>query len=176
MSARDPILLCAGMDGVRGLCRGEREFARFLAMPEGWKENRIDAYIQRGICLQRLGRCGEAKQSCLASLAIAPPRAEALCVLGELEMQEEAWQAAVFWYRAALLCGKPTEGGAFISPDVYGYIPALQLCVCYDRLGRIHAGVADERARAAGKARGTAVALENRKYFEKRLFEQTGGE
>ena len=112
-----------------------------------WIENRIDACVQRGICLQKLGRRAEAKQSCLASLAIAPPRAEALCALGELEMQEEAWQAAAFWYRAALLCGRPEEGGAFVCPDVYGYVPALQLCVCYDRLGRIRqASQMNERA------------------------------
>lgn len=175
MSARDRYYYAREWMALGDYAAGEREFARFLAMPEGWKENRIDAYIQRGICLQRLGRRGEAKQSCLASLAIAPPRAEALCVLGELEMQEEAWQAAVFWYRAALLCGKPTEGGAFISPDVYGYIPALQLCVCYDRLGRIRQA-SQMNERALLEKPGDAVALENRKYFEKRLFEQTGGE
>ena len=47
----------------------ERAFAQFLAMPDGWIENRIDAYIQRAECLQRLGRRAEARQSLLASLA-----------------------------------------------------------------------------------------------------------
>ena len=37
----------------------ERAFAQFLAMPDGWIENRIDAYIQRAECLQRLGRRGK---------------------------------------------------------------------------------------------------------------------
>lgn len=60
----------------------ERAFARFLAMPDGWIENRVDAYIQRAECLQRLGRRAEARQSLLASLALGAPRAEALCALG----------------------------------------------------------------------------------------------
>ena len=66
----------------------ERAFARFLAMPDGWIENRVDAYIQRAECLQRLGRRAEARQSLLASLALGAPRAEALCALGDLEMEE----------------------------------------------------------------------------------------
>ncbi|MFR2149838.1 MAG: glycosyltransferase [Christensenellales bacterium] len=91
----------------------ERAFARFLAMPDGWIENRVDAYIQRAECLQRLGRRAEARQSLLASLA---GRAEGggLCALGDLEMEESAWQAAAFWYRAAMLC-KPTS--RFVQPD-----------------------------------------------------------
>ena len=40
----------------------ERAFARFLAMPDGWIENRVDAYIQRAECLQRLGRRAEARR------------------------------------------------------------------------------------------------------------------
>ena len=28
--------------------------------------------------------------------------------------------------------------GAFVSPDCSGYIPCIQLCVCYDRLGDVY--------------------------------------
>ncbi len=27
--------------------------------------------------------------------------------------------------------------GGFILPDCYDYIPAIQLCVCYDKLGEV---------------------------------------
>ncbi len=175
MSARDRYYYAREWMALGDYAAGEREFARFLAMPEGWIENRIDACVQRGICLQKLGRRAEAKQSYLASLAIAPPRAEALCALGELEMQEKAWQAAAFWYRAALLCGRPEESGAFVCPDVYGYVPALQLCVCYDRLGRIRQA-SQMNERALLEKPGDPVALANRKYFENRLSSQDGGE
>ena len=175
LSARDRYYYAREWMALGDYAAGEREFARFLAMPDGWIENRIDACIQRGICLQRLGRRGEAAQSCLASMAMAQPRAEALCVLGELAMQREAWREAVFWYRAALLCGRPEAGGAFVSPDVYGYVPSLQLCVCYDHLGDFRQA-AQMNERALLEKPGDTVALENRKYFEKRLSGQVGGE
>ncbi len=58
---------------------------------------------------------GGAAIALLASLALGAPRAEALCALGDLEMEESAWQAAAFWYRAAMLC-RPPEGGGFVRP------------------------------------------------------------
>ena len=59
MSARDRYYYAREWMALGDYAAGEREFARFLAMPEGWKENRIDAYIQRGICLQRLAGAGK---------------------------------------------------------------------------------------------------------------------
>ena len=36
----------------------------------------------------------------------------------------------------ALLCSQDDgRNGAFIAADCYGYIPCIQLCVCYSRLG-----------------------------------------
>ena len=147
----------------------ERAFAQFLAMPDGWIENRIDAYIQRAECLQRLGRRAEARQSLLASLALGAPRAEALCALGDLEMEESAWQAAAFWYRAAMLC-RPPEGGGFVRPELYDYVPAMQLCVCYDRMGQYRLA-AQMNERALLLHPGDAAALANRRYFETRFSE-----
>ena len=147
----------------------ERAFAQFLAMPDGWIENRIDAYIQRAECLQRLGRRAEARQSLLASLALGAPRAEALCALGDLEMEESAWKAAAFWYRAAMLC-RPPEGGGFVRPELYDYVPAMQLCVCYDRMGQYRLA-AQMNERALLLHPGDAAALANRRYFETRFSE-----
>lgn len=144
------LLLRAGMDGLGDAGMAERAFARFLAMPDGWIENRVDAYIQRAECLQRLGRRAEARQSLLASLALGAPRAEALCALGDLEMEESAWQAAAFWYRAAMLCPKPTNG--FVQPELYDYVPAMR-CASAMTAWAIPAGFADERARAASASR-----------------------
>ena len=43
--------------------------------------------------------------------------------------------AAVYWYETALNTPKNEYSGGFILPDCYDYVPLLQLCVCYDRLG-----------------------------------------
>lgn len=51
------------------------------------------------------------------------------------------YREAIFWYELALSRERDDRSGAFVSPDCYGYLPCIQLCVCHDRLG--------ERARAA---------------------------
>jgi len=140
-------------------------FEAFLSLP-GWIENRIDAYVQRGECLRMLGRLKEAKASCLLAMGEAP-RAEAMCAMGACLMAEGSLDAAAFWYRAALVCRMPS-GGAFVSPDAYGYIPLMQLCVLHDRMGDVYlASQMNERALLLRP--GDAAALGNRAYFARAL-------
>ena len=152
-------LMASGQTG-----RAEQEFAAFLAGP-GWVENRIDAFVARGRCLMQLGRGEEARESYMRALMLGVPRAEALCALGDALMAEEAYEAAAFWYRAAMQAEKPAFSGGFISEDAYGYIPAMQLCVCYDRMGRTQEAAAmNERALLLHP--GDRAAMSNRAYFE----------
>ena len=144
--------------------RAEQEFAGFLAGP-GWVENRIDAYVARGRCLMQLGRGGEARESFMHAILLGEPRAEALCAMGDALMAEGRYGAAAFWYRAAMQAEKPAACGGFITEDAYGYIPAMQLCVCYDRMGRTQEAAAmNERALLYHPDDGAA--LQNRAYFE----------
>lgn len=140
----------------------------FLTM-DGWMENRIDAYIQRGECQRALGRREEAKQSYVASMALGAPRAEALCAMGACLMEEGDLPAAAFWYRAALQCDLP-RGGGFVAPDAYGYVPLMQLCVIYDRMGDpARASRMNEHALLLHPQDPAAVS--NRAYFERILKE-----
>ena len=154
-------LMASGQTG-----RAEQEFAAFLAGP-GWVENRIDAYVARGHCLMRLGRGEEARESLMHALLLGEPRAEALCAMGDVLMAEERYSAAAFWYRTAMQAEKPAACGGFITEDAYGYIPAMQLCVCYDRMGRTQEAAAmNERALLYHP--GDGAALQNRAYFEEK--------
>lgn len=169
MSPRDEYYYARELMDCGETARAEQAFARFLRM-DGWIENRIDAFVQRGNCLMRLGRKEEARRSYLEALLCAP-RAEALCALGNCLMEEGDLHTAAFWYRAAMICERPTHSGAFVLTDAYGYIPALQLCVCYDRMGLFKlASQMNEQALLARP--GDPTALSNRAYFESRLAEQ----
>lgn len=145
--------------------RAERAFADFLAL-DGWIENRLDALVQRGACLEALGRAPEAAQAYARALALAP-RAEALCALGALCMKENRLEDAAFWYRAALLCRTPVHTGAFVDPDAYGYVPLMQLCVILYAQGDI-AGAKDMSARALALRPHDAAALANCAFFEQK--------
>lgn len=68
-----------------------------------------------------------------------------------------------------MLCPKPTNG--FVQPELYDYVPAMQLCVCYDRMGKYRlASQMNERALLLHP--GDAAALANRTYFETRFWGQ----
>lgn len=116
-------------------------FRRFLAEDQGWLENKIDACRQCALCLEALKRPQEALAALFSSFAYDLPRAEICCDIGWHFFQRQNWAQAAYWYRRALGCRRDDQRGGFVAPDAYGFLPAIQLCVCYDRLGQ------QERAR-----------------------------
>lgn len=110
-------------------------FRKFLKNPEGWLENKLDACRQLAGCLFALGRDDEALECLLKGLALAVPGGELCCDLGWYFFEREQWKQAAFWYENALHAEKRRESGAFVEEECYGYLPCIQLCVCYDRLG-----------------------------------------
>ena len=92
------------------------------------------------------------------------PRGEACCELGKLKMEAGKLEEAVYWYTQALTLNPDEQSGAFVQRDCYGYLPSIQLCVCYDRLGdKVKAAEYNERAGVC-KPDSKAVG-ENRRYF-----------
>ena len=80
-------------------------------------------------------------------------------------LERERHGQAAYWYALALTCARDDRRGGFVSPDCYGYLPCIQLCVCCDRLGdRERARVFNELA-AACKPDDPAAAR-NRAYFQ----------
>ena len=143
--------------------RAAQTFSAFLAM-DGWLPNRIDAHLQRGHCMRRLNRMMEARVEYLAAMAYGLPGAEALCAMGSTMLDGGDPRAAAFWYRAAMEVEPDASGGAFISPDAHTYIPAMQLCVCYDRMGRKKEAM-EMNELALVYRPGDAAAMRNRDYF-----------
>ena len=82
-------------------------------------------------------------------------------------MRLEQYRSAAAWYEFALTIPKNAQSGAFVSEDCHGYLPCIQLCVCYDRLGDHEK--AEEYNRKAGTYRPSSAAfLQNLEYFRQR--------
>ena len=99
---------------------------------------------------------------------LAPPRSEACCILGEKFFKEGDFNTAKYWYNAALNCDNNVGGGGFFNADYCGFVPLMQLCVIYDRLGDF------KRANAFNEAAGKIKPhnenfLINKKYFRERI-------
>ena len=138
---------------------------RFLVSEEGWVENKIEACSVCAGCYLRMGQEQKALTTLLRSMSFDRPRAELCCEIGKYFLEHGNYLNAVYWYETALHAPKNEYSGGFVLPDCYDYVPLLQLCVCYDRLGdRRKANEYNERA---GICKPYSEAyLYNKRYFE----------
>lgn len=146
----------------------------FLADGLGWVENNIEACRTLSQCYHRLGESRRALSALLRSLAYGPPRAEICCDLGAWFFNRSDYLTAKYWYEQALSCTRNDRGGGFVIPDCYGYLPALQLCVCCYRLGDRAQAVAYNEMAGAIKPHSASY-LFNQKFFEDTAAEETTG-
>ena len=138
---------------------------------DGWVENKIEACVNLYYCYIELGNKERAMQSLLKTLLYAPPRAQVCCMLGSYFTDNSNIPAAIYWYTRALDCKNEVLSGAFVNTDYSEFIPCMQLCVLYDRLGEVEkANGFNERAGAVKPQ--SAEYLHNRQYFKNKLHNE----
>lgn len=141
------------------------QLTTFLQDPGSWKENKIEACRLLAKCFQNTSAQESAFAALFYSFSMDTPRAEVCCDIGELFLQRQQYQQSIFWYRMALTRPKEESSGAFILHDCYGYLPCIQMCVCYDRLGDTEK--AEHYNKKAGLYHPDAPAyLQNLEYFQ----------
>ena len=140
---------------------------QFLRSDGGWVENKIEACKILSYCYGELGLEQHEFSALTRSFLYGDPRAEICCEIGNYLMQAASYSGAVFWFKLARSIPHHDKSGSFVSDDCYGYLPCIQLCVCYDRLGDYT--LSEEYNRLAGTYRPHSPAyLQNLKYFEQR--------
>ncbi len=137
---------------------------RFLRQGKGWVENNIEACRQCACCWYALGREERALGALLSSFAYDCPRAEVCCDIGQHFFDRTLWEQAAYWYERALACERRDGLGGFVQPEAYGFLPSIQLCVCYSRLGRQEEAERYNERAAVYQPDSPAVAY-NREYF-----------
>lgn len=139
---------------------------RYLDGGQGWTENQIEACRICAVCQFHLGQAQRALHFLFRSFVYDLPRAEVCCDAANYYFSREQWERAAYWYQRALECERRDERGGFVMPDAYGYLPCIQLCVCYYRLGQTaQAQLYNERA-AQYRPDSSAVQY-NRAFFLK---------
>ncbi len=137
----------------------------FLLSEEGWIENKIEACLVCANCYNHLDKEQSALNALLRSMSYDMPRAEICCEIGKYFLDHGNYSIAAYWYETAL--GRPQNeySGGFVLPDCYDYIPLLQLCVCFDKLG--NRKLAKEYNEKAGACKPYSKAyLYNKQYFD----------
>lgn len=143
-------------------------FEQFLDEKQGWVENCIDACEMMGYCYELLGEEEQALRSYFRSFIYDLPRAELCCDIGKHYFDRYQYKQAIYWYQRALACSRNDTSGAFVRIDCYGYIPWLQLCVCYYRMGDIQEAVHCNEQAASIKPNSEAI-RQNREFFAKAI-------
>lgn len=110
-------------------------YQKFLEGGEGWVEDRISACDKLADIYDRLGNPDKGREFIYKSFDYDVPRAEFCCRLGYHFLENDETDKALFWYRLAAEMEKPKDSWGFIHDACWTWLPHLQLCVCYYRLG-----------------------------------------
>ena len=130
----------------------------------GWVVNKVEACLNLYQAYRAVGEENKAMNSLLKSFILLPPNSQICCILGEYFFNKGELKNSVYWYEEALKA--ESVEGSFVNTDFCGFIPYMQLCVLYDRLGdRQKAYACNEKA---GEIKPhNENYLYNVKYFEK---------
>lgn len=146
-------------------------FRKFLDTKQGWIEDNINACFNLSQCYDYKNDRKSMLRVLLKSFEYDNPRAEICCQLGYFYFQNMDYEKAIFWYELATQIKKPENSWGFISHDYFGYLPNIQLAVCYDKVGNIEEAIRCNNKAGEFKANDEAVNY-NKKYFEKILTEK----
>lgn len=141
-----------------------KEFERFLTMPGGFYVNKIDACVMLSRIYRQAGDSESALGFAAYSFIYGPPSGEACCELGELYFDKGDYATAAQWYGLAVRLKPDGKDGAFVDGERYGFIPLLQLTVCYDRMGE-HKKAFRYHLRAERRNPNHPSVAHNREYF-----------
>ncbi|MCM2979036.1 MULTISPECIES: tetratricopeptide repeat-containing glycosyltransferase family 2 protein [Priestia] len=110
-------------------------YQKFLNSKEGWVEDNIEACGRMADCYIHLKNWNEAINCCINSFHYDAPRGENCCRLGFLYLQESKFSQAISWYKLATVVDSSRLKSPFINHACHTWLPHLQLCLCYSKLG-----------------------------------------
>lgn len=110
-------------------------FNKFLDSNIGWVEDNITACSELAKCALSQNKPDDALNYMLRSFTYDTPRAEICCQLAYYFKRQYKFIQAIFWFKLALSLEKKQDNWGFRLEDCWGYIPCIELAVCYDKLG-----------------------------------------
>ncbi|TDF92556.1 glycosyltransferase [Paenibacillus piri] len=140
-------------------------YNKFLATGKGWVEDEISSCSKLAECYHCLGNPDMELDSIFRSFRYDSPRAEFCCRLGYYFLNRSQYEAAVFWYKLATQLHRSDDQWGFTNPTCSTWLPHLQLCVCYDRLGQ-HEVAYEHNEKARSYRPNDPSILQNKAYLE----------
>ncbi|OCT14338.1 glycosyl transferase [Paenibacillus pectinilyticus] len=143
-------------------------YERFLDTKKGWIEDVYSTCLKIGDSYGVLKNNEAQIRAYFRALAYDKPRAEMCCRVGAYFLEHHAVGLAAYWYETATTLGTPEGLMGRVDHAAWTWLPHLQLCLCYDRLGdKERANVHNEKAFEYQPNHPSI--LHNRAYFAKVL-------
>lgn len=140
-------------------------YEKFLHTKEGWIEDIISTCGKLSDCYHALNNEQKELESAFRSFEYDSPRAEFCCRIGYHFLQKGQINNAIFWYDTATRLERTTNNWGFQNLPCSTWLPHLQLCVCYDRIGNYE--LAYKHNEEARKYRSDDPSiLQNKTYLE----------
>lgn len=117
------------------LTESQKQFEKFLQMPNGHTPNTIDAHLMLARIYLQNDDFKNAKNILIDSIKTSPPNSQTCCVLGYIAEHEKDNKGAIFWYKSATLTPPDLKSGAFVERDYSDFIPYVSLSVLYYKMG-----------------------------------------
>lgn len=146
------------------------ELNNFLDNKDGWIENKINACVDLYNCYQNINDEQKAFLSLTKSFMYDTPRAEICCKIGDFLFNKYLYTQAIYWYKQATNIKLDISKGGFYDLDCYNFIPYIQLCVCYYKIGDIKESI--KYNELAGKIKPTNSSYILNKEFFNNLLNQ----
>lgn len=144
-------------------------FNKFLSFNDGYVENKIDSLFLLGNIYKSQNNYNKSLEMYLKTFIFDTPRANVLCELANLYLINNDLNKAIYYYKLALKIPQKSNNG-FIHKDYFRYIPAIQLCICFDKLKNYKESFRYNEL--AYKYRKNKEIYEiNKKYLLKRMLE-----
>lgn len=138
-------------------------FEQFLRDNSGWVEDNIAACYNLALCYKALNQSEKILPTLLRSFEYDSPRAEVTCELGYYYMNKNDYPKALKWFLLTTHLEKPSTLG-FLLNDYWDFIPYIELCVCYYKLGNVEKSRFYHEMASKCKPNSDAV-LYNKKFF-----------
>ncbi|MEG2196762.1 MAG: glycosyltransferase family 2 protein [Cellulosilyticaceae bacterium] len=147
------------------------QYTAFLATGEGWMEDRKTATANLIQSYHATHQLEKKVDVILESFKWGRPRADICCRLAEHFMEKETYIDAIFWYKVALMSIQDKDNMGMDLKEYYTWIPAIQLCVCYSRMGDYYTAYYYNEL-CASFVSDTKKVLYNREFLIRMLQEQ----
>lgn len=113
------------------------KFNEFLNEDDKWVENTISALLDLSICYNKIDDKQNEISTLFKSFEYDIPRSQTCCYIGNYFLRNNNINQAIYWYKLASTLTSNLESGGFYETDYFNFIPYIQLCVCYYKLGDI---------------------------------------